>query len=213
MLGAVLQDEAHYKLCKVKRQQFGKGGVPYIVTHDGRTIRYPDPDIKASDLLADCSTGLTAAGQLCAVRFAELMGRQGSFSSWCMQVNDTIVYDLVSGKVTEHIKFDLGQVCMVVGGKNRGRVGTVISREKHKGSFDIGIVRDAAGNEFATRCGLLSSAWWLCKRSAAELLAAVCRLQNVFVIGKESNPLISLPKGKGVRLTIIQEQEKLYSKA
>ena len=41
---------------------------------------------------------------------------------------------------------------MVVGGKNRGRVGTVISREKHKGSFDIGIVRDAAGNEFATRC-------------------------------------------------------------
>ena len=40
---------------------------------------------------------------------------------------------------------------MVVGGKNRGRVGTVISREKHKGSFDIGIVRDAAGNEFATR--------------------------------------------------------------
>lgn len=69
----------------------------------------------------------------------------------CMQVNDTIVYDLASGKVTEHIKFDLGQVAMVVGGKNRGRVGTVISREKHKGSFDIGIVRDAAGVEFATR--------------------------------------------------------------
>ena len=43
----MLQDEASYKLCKVKRQQFGKGGVPYIVTHDGRTIRYPDPDIKA----------------------------------------------------------------------------------------------------------------------------------------------------------------------
>ena len=68
------------------------------------------------------------------------------------QVNDTIVYDIASGKVTEHIKFDLGQVAMVVGGKNRGRVGTVISREKHKGSFDIGIVRDAAGVEFATRC-------------------------------------------------------------
>lgn len=42
------QEEAGYKLCKVKRAQFGKGGVPYITVHDGRTIRYPDPDIKAS---------------------------------------------------------------------------------------------------------------------------------------------------------------------
>lgn len=42
----VSKEEASYKLCKVKRQQFGKAGVPYITTHDGRTIRYPDPDIK-----------------------------------------------------------------------------------------------------------------------------------------------------------------------
>ncbi len=42
----MLQEEAAYKLLKVVRQQFGKGGVPYIATHDGRTIRYPDPDIK-----------------------------------------------------------------------------------------------------------------------------------------------------------------------
>jgi hypothetical protein len=41
-----VQEEAAYKLLKVVRQQFGKGGVPYIATHDGRTIRYPDPDIK-----------------------------------------------------------------------------------------------------------------------------------------------------------------------
>ena len=41
----------------------------------------------------------------------------------------------------------------------------------------------------------------------------LCRLQNVFVIGKESNPLISLPKGKGVRLTIMQEQAKIYGTA
>ena len=40
------QEEAAYKLCKVKRNQFGKGAVPFLVTHDGRTIRYPDPDIK-----------------------------------------------------------------------------------------------------------------------------------------------------------------------
>jgi hypothetical protein len=42
----ISKEEAAYKLCKVKRLQFGKGGVPYIATHDGRTIRYPDPEIK-----------------------------------------------------------------------------------------------------------------------------------------------------------------------
>jgi small subunit ribosomal protein S4e len=40
----------------------------------------------------------------------------------------------------------------------------------------------------------------------------LCRLQNVFVIGKGDKPLISLPKGKGVRLTILQEQSKIYGK-
>ena len=28
----------------------GKGGVPYLATHDGRTIRYPDPDIRVTHL-------------------------------------------------------------------------------------------------------------------------------------------------------------------
>lgn len=48
----MVQEEAGYKLLKVTRQQVGKGGVPYIATHDGRTIRYPDPDIKVRLLLA-----------------------------------------------------------------------------------------------------------------------------------------------------------------
>ena len=38
--------EAGYKLCRVKRVIRGPKGVPYAVTHDGRTVRYPDPDIK-----------------------------------------------------------------------------------------------------------------------------------------------------------------------
>lgn len=42
----ISKEEASYKLCRVKKAQFGKGGVPYVVTHDGRTIRYPDPDVK-----------------------------------------------------------------------------------------------------------------------------------------------------------------------
>jgi len=41
--------EAQFKLCKVVRKSLGKNKVPYIVTHDGRTIRFPHPDIKQND--------------------------------------------------------------------------------------------------------------------------------------------------------------------
>merc|ERR1712168_1302678 len=36
--------EAAYKLCKVKKVGTGRKGVPFLVTHDARTIRYPNPD-------------------------------------------------------------------------------------------------------------------------------------------------------------------------
>lgn len=42
-------NEANYKLCRVKKTQLGRGGVPYIATHDGRTMRFPDPEIKVGD--------------------------------------------------------------------------------------------------------------------------------------------------------------------
>ena len=41
--------EAGFKLCKVKRKCMGKNKIPYIVTHDGRTIRFPNPEIKKND--------------------------------------------------------------------------------------------------------------------------------------------------------------------
>jgi len=41
--------EAAYKLCRISRKALGPNKVPYIVTEDGRTIRYPHPDIKAHD--------------------------------------------------------------------------------------------------------------------------------------------------------------------
>lgn len=43
------EKEAKFKLCKVKRKAMGANKIPYIVTHDGRTIRYPHPDIKKND--------------------------------------------------------------------------------------------------------------------------------------------------------------------
>lgn len=119
--------------------------VPYLVTHDGRTIRYPDPSIK---------------------------------------VNDTVQIDIASGKITDHIRFESGNLVMVTGGRNLGRVGTVVNREKHPGSFEIIHVKDANGHLFATR------------------------LSNIFIIGKGAKAYISLPKGKGIKLSVAEERDK-----
>uniref|UniRef100_A0A8C8DAH3 40S ribosomal protein S4 n=1 Tax=Oncorhynchus tshawytscha TaxID=74940 RepID=A0A8C8DAH3_ONCTS len=141
----ITAEEAQYKLCKVKKNLMGTKGVPALVTHDARTIRYPDPLIK---------------------------------------VNDTVRIDLATGKITEHIKFDTGNLCMVTGGANLGRIGIITNRERHPGSFDVVHVKDSAGNIFATRLG------------------------NIFIIGKGNKPWVSLPRGKGIRLTIAEERDK-----
>ncbi|KAK2972108.1 hypothetical protein RJ640_010271 [Escallonia rubra] len=144
-LHSIRDEEAKFKLCKVRSVQFGQKGIPYINTYDGRTIRYPDPLIKA---------------------------------------NDTIKLDLETNKITDFIKFDVGNVVMVTGGRNRGRVGVIKNREKHKGSFETVHIQDAVGHEFATRLG------------------------NVYTIGKGTKPWVSLPKGKGIKLSIIEEARK-----
>merc|ERR1711893_206768 len=89
-------------------------------------------------------------------------------------------------KVYDSIQVDIasGNLCMITGGRNTGRVGTVMSRERHPGSFDIVHVKDANGHTFATRIGY------------------------VFIIGKGNKPYISLPKAKGVKLSIAEERDK-----
>jgi small subunit ribosomal protein S4e len=47
----VSNDEAQFKLCKVIRRTMGDKGVPHIVTNDGRTLRFPHPDIKEHDTI------------------------------------------------------------------------------------------------------------------------------------------------------------------
>lgn len=131
-------EEASYKLCKVRKVQLGPKGVPYVVTHDGRTIRYPDPVIR---------------------------------------VNDTIKFDFEKNAIVDHIKFEAGNVVMVTGGRNMGRAGVIAHKERHLGGFDIVHVTDILGKTFATR------------------------LSNVFVIGEGSKPSISLPKGKGTKVS------------
>jgi small subunit ribosomal protein S4e len=43
------EKESKFKLCKIKRKAMGANKIPYVVTHDGRTIRFPHPDIKKND--------------------------------------------------------------------------------------------------------------------------------------------------------------------
>jgi small subunit ribosomal protein S4e len=47
----ITPEEAQYKLCKVLKIWLGKQGIPHLATNDGRTIRYPDPLIKANDTI------------------------------------------------------------------------------------------------------------------------------------------------------------------
>ena len=42
-------EEATYKLCKITGKAIVINKVPYIVTHDGRTFRFPHPDINKHD--------------------------------------------------------------------------------------------------------------------------------------------------------------------
>lgn len=163
VLHRITAEEASYKLCRVvrvaraKKASIGRNPfatgqaavIPYAVTHDGRTIRFIDPIVKA---------------------------------------NDTIKIDIATGKQTDHIKFDVGQLAMITRGHNIGRVGSIVSVERHPGSFDIVHLRDRRNAAYATR------------------------LQNVFVIGSGNEPHVSLPKAKGIKLSILEEREEREKK-
>jgi small subunit ribosomal protein S4e len=160
--------EAAWKLARVNklavgskasvgRNPFAKGvlaSIPYVVTHDGRTIRYIDPAVK---------------------------------------VNDVVKVDLTSGKVIGHLQFEVGNLAMITRGANTGRVGEVTRIEKHPGSYEIVHLRDKKGAAFATR------------------------VANVFMIGEQTKEgvrsAITLPKGKGIQLSIQDEREARFKKA
>jgi len=158
ILHRVTKEESGYKLCKItqvstaNKASIGKNpfingkqsAIPYIVTHDGRTIRYPDPLYK---------------------------------------VNDTVKVDLATGKVIGHLKMENNTLLMVSKGANAGRIGVLTATEHHPGSFEIVHLKDRKGVSFATR------------------------LSNVIIIGESAKPWISLPRGKGVKLDVIEESK------
>lgn len=148
-LHSISDEEKKFKLCKVVQMQYTLKKIPYIVTHDGRTIRYPDPLIK---------------------------------------VGDTVKVDIASGKIIDFMKFELQKTVMITKGRSTGRVGAVTKIEQHPGSFDIATVKDATGASFSTR------------------------LENIFVIGTGDSTEVTLPKGKGIKLSILAEKEMVERK-
>lgn len=164
VLHRISAEEAKFKLLRVKSVSTGSksmigrnpfhhgqaGAIPYIVTHDGRTVKYPDP----------------------------LVGR-----------NDSVKFDIHTGKVVEVFKFEPGNSAMITRGANAGRIGVIGHHERHPGSFDIVHLKDKRGMEFCTRS------------------------DNVFVIGEGTKAAISLPRGKGIKLTVIEDRDKAESKS
>lgn len=142
--------EAAYKLCRVSKVAKGAKATNYVVTHDGRTVRFPNPEVKT---------------------------------------HDTIRLNIASGEIEDFAKFEHGNVCMIIGGNNIGRVGVLEHREKHPGSFEIVHLKDSEGHKFATR------------------------LQNVMVIGEGDKPWVSLPKGRGIKLSNTADRKLRMSKA
>jgi small subunit ribosomal protein S4e len=50
-LVSVKGPEANFKLCKIVKKAVGPNKIPYVVTHDARTIRFPHPDINEHDTI------------------------------------------------------------------------------------------------------------------------------------------------------------------
>ncbi|AFZ81251.1 40S ribosomal protein S4, putative [Theileria equi strain WA] len=146
----ITPEEASYKLCRVKKTFLGPKEVNIAITHDGRTIRYVHPEIKAGD---------------------------------------SVRVDLATGKILDFLKFEIGNLVMVTGGHNVGRVGTIVNKEKHPGSFDLIHIKDSQDSTFSTRSS------------------------NVFVIGLGSQPYVSLPSDNGIRKSIIEQRAIRLAKA
>jgi ribosomal protein S4E len=84
VLHRVSDEEKKFKLCRVNRVDVTKKKIPVIVTHDGRTIRYPDPVIKPNDTVkVDIATGKVIStlkfetGNMCMVTKGRNTGRVG----------------------------------------------------------------------------------------------------------------------------------------
>lgn len=102
---------------------------------------------------------------------------------------DSIKMNLADGKISAVFSLKQGNLCMITGGHNIGRVGRITAIDVHDGQHDIVHVTDTAGESFCTR------------------------ISNIFVIGEGTTSVISLPKGKGLRLNVVDDRKRKMKKA
>ena len=84
----------------------------------------------------------------------------------------------------------------------------MLFREKHPGSFDIVHIKDSQGHVFATRLNYVFVIGKVKHNSylfGSMFFCYHCFL-NIYLQGNK--PFISLPKGKGVKLSIAEERDK-----
>lgn len=134
--------EASFKLCKIEKKALGPNKIAYLVTHDGRTIRLADKEIK---------------------------------------IGDTVKFNIEKNEVEDFFPMAVGSLAFVSDGNNRGRVGIIDHIKKFDNNFDLVTIKDSKGNSFTTRTSF------------------------IVTIGKGSKSMITLPKGDGVSLSIIEE--------
>lgn len=120
----------------------GANKIPYLITHDARTIRFADAKIK---------------------------------------IGDSIRYNIETNQIEEHYSQAIGNVCLVTGGNNKGRIGLIANISKKAGQVHLVTVKDAKGHTFSTR------------------------LDNVFVLGNGDKVEITLPKEKGIKSTLVEQ--------
>jgi len=153
----------------------------------GRFVLHAIPEAEASFKIARVQKKEYAPGRIPFISTHD--GRTIRYPDPNINADDSVVVDLESGNIKEWIRFKPGALAYITGGANTGRIGEIVDVERHPGSFDIVHIKDAQDHTFATR------------------------KSNVFVIGASADkPLISLPKLKGVKPSLIQDREKKLNK-
>lgn len=104
------------------------------------------------------------------------------YPKFLIKVNDIIQIDLKTGNITDFIKFNAGNLCMVSWVPTWEELLWSPDRERHPGSFDVAHVKDANGNSFAIQ------------------------LSNNFVIGTDKRTMDLSSSWKGICLSIPEER-------
>jgi len=164
-----------------------KTGEAFRVMYDvkGRFTLIKVKEAEATTKLCRVQNVWTTTGRVPVITTHD--GRRIRYPDPKLAIGDSFVYDMKTNKIGEIFKFRAGNVCMLTGGANRGRIGEVVRIERHPGAFDIVRLKDANGHEFATRA------------------------RNAFVLGNSTESIpVTLPKAQGVKKDIIDERiEKL----